>query len=50
MKKVVGAKFFSLLIDGSTHKGNIDNEAVLTVWCDSNCTNEKFIPEFLTYH
>jgi len=40
-KKVVSAKFYSLLIDGSTNKGNIDNEAVLTVWCDSNSTDEK---------
>jgi len=40
-KKVVSAKFYSLLIDGSTDKGNIDNEAVLTVWCDSNGTDEK---------
>ena len=40
-KKVVSAKFYSLLTDGSTDKGNIDNEAVLTVWCDSNGTDEK---------
>jgi len=30
-KKVIGAKFFSLFIDGSTDKRNIDNDAVLTV-------------------
>ena len=40
-EKVVSAKFYSLLIDGSTDKGNIDNEAVLTVWCDPNCSDEK---------
>ena len=40
-EKVVGAKFYSLLIDRSTDKGNIDNEAVLTVWCDPNCSDEK---------
>jgi len=34
-KKVVGAQFFSLLIDGSTDKLNIDNK-VLTLWCNSN--------------
>ena len=28
------AKFFSLLLDGSTDKGNIDNELVLVVWCE----------------
>ena len=40
-EKVVGAKFYSLLIDGSTDKGNIDNKAVLAVWCDPNCSDEK---------
>jgi len=40
-KKVVSANFYFLLIDGSTDKGNIYNEAVLAVWCDSNCSDEK---------
>ena len=40
-KKVVSAKFYSLLIDISTDKGNFDNKAVLTVWCDPNGSNEK---------
>ena len=31
---VAQAKFFSLLMDGSTDKGNADNEATLVVWCD----------------
>jgi len=29
-KKVVDAKFYSLLIDGSTDQGNIDNETVFS--------------------
>ena len=40
-KKIVSAKFYSLLIDGSTNKGNVDNEPVLTVWCDPNGSDEK---------
>ena len=28
------AKFFSLLLDGSTDAGNLDNELLLVVWCD----------------
>ncbi len=35
------AKFFSLLLDGSTDKGNIDNELCLVVWCDTNSSDEK---------
>ena len=33
--------FFSLLLDGSTEKGNIDNELILLVWCDINGNDEK---------
>ena len=32
---------FSLLLDGFTDKGNIDNKILLAVWCDPNRTNEK---------
>ena len=35
-EKLAQAKFFSLLIDGSTDKGNIDNEIFMAVWCDCN--------------
>ena len=35
------AKFYSLLIDGSKDKGNVDNEMMLTVWCDLNGNDEK---------
>ena len=35
------AKFFSLLLDGSTDKGNIDNELILVVWCDVNGTDKR---------
>lgn len=38
---VAQAKFFSLLIDGSTDKSNADNEATLVVWFDPEGENEK---------
>lgn len=33
-------KFSSLLLDGSTDRGNIDNELILAVWCDRNEADE----------
>lgn len=41
LQKLTKAKFFSLLLDGSTDKGNIDNELLLVVWCDPDGTDEK---------
>ena len=35
------AKFFSLLLDGSTDRGNIDDQLFLVVWCDRNGSDEK---------
>ena len=35
------AKFFSLLLDGSTDAGNIDNELLLVVWFDKDGVGEK---------
>ena len=35
------AEFFSLLMDGSTDKGNCDNELLLAVWCDSDGKDER---------
>lgn len=40
-EKLRKAKFFSLLLDGSTDAGNVDNELVLVVWFDKDGTNEK---------
>lgn len=39
--KIVEASFFSLLLDGSTDKANIDNELILVVWCDVNGSDEQ---------
>ena len=35
------AKFFSLLMDGSTDHSNADNELLLVLWCDPNGTDER---------
>ena len=35
------AKFFSLLLDGSTDAGNVDNELLLVVWFDKDGVGEK---------
>ena len=34
------AKFFSLLMDGSSDTGNIDDEPFLVVWCDMDSSDE----------
>ena len=39
--KLKQAKFFSLLIDGSTDKGNADDEVFMAVWCDGKSSDEK---------
>lgn len=41
MTKLANAKFFSVLLDGSTNKANIDNEVLLVVWCDSGGSDKK---------
>lgn len=41
MTKLANAKFFSVLLDGSTDKANIDNEVLLVVWCDSGGSDKK---------
>ena len=38
---LANAKFFSLLLDGSTDTGNIDDEVLLLVRCDRNGRDEK---------
>ena len=38
---LASAKFFSLLMDGTTDKGNIDDEMFLALWCDVESTDEK---------
>ena len=40
-KEACNEKCFSLLMDGSTDKSNIDNKLLLVLWCDPNGTNEK---------
>ena len=40
-KTLANAKFFSLLLNGSTDAGNIDDKVFLVVWCDCNGCDEK---------
>ena len=40
-QRLFNAKFFSVLLDGSTDKGNIDNEVILVVWCERDGVDEK---------
>lgn len=39
--KVMKARFFSLVQDGSTDQGNIENEIILVAWCNSNSAKEQ---------
>ena len=42
MREIISrAKFYSLLIDGSTDKSNTDDELFMVVWCDTNGEDEK---------
>ena len=38
---LANARFFSLLLEGSTDGGNVDDKVVLAVWCDCNRSDEK---------
>ena len=49
-EKLAHAKFFSLLIDGSTDKGNADDEVFMAVWCDSSSTDEKMHTRTTYFH
>ncbi len=40
-QRPANAKFFSLLLDGSTETGNIDNELLLVVRCERDGSDEK---------
>ena len=40
-KTVTNAKFFSILMDGTTDVGKIDDELFLVQWCDVDGTDEK---------
>jgi hypothetical protein len=40
-QKLHQAKFFSVLMDGSTDRGKSDDEVFMVVWCDTKCDDEK---------
>ena len=35
------ARFFSLFLDGSTDRGNVDNELLMVCWCDKDSKDER---------
>ena len=35
------SKVFCIFMNGSTDKGNVDNELMMVCWCDSNAEYEK---------
>ena len=49
VRTISKAKFFSLLLDGSTDKGNIDNELLLVIWCDPDGKDEK-VHTWISYY
>lgn len=40
-EKLSKARFFSILMDGSTDSGNIDNEILMIMYCDTKNIDEK---------
>ena len=39
-EQLTEAQVFSILINGSTDTGNIDDEMFLVFWCDTDCDDE----------
>ena len=50
LKQLGQAKFFSLLIDGSTDKASVDNEVFMAVWCDINAADKKIHTQATYFH
>ena len=46
---IQNAKFYSILLDGSTDTGNFDNELVLIVWFDRNSDGDEKVYTRTTY-
>ena len=42
---IANAKFYSVLMDGSTDVSNIDEEMFLVLWCDTDGNDERYILE-----
>ena len=49
-KRIAQAQFFSLLVDGSTDKANVDNKVFMAVWCDVNGADEKIHTQTSYFH
>ena len=48
--KLTQTKLVSLLMDGSTDKGNADDEVFMAVWCDSTSADEKMHTRTTYFH
>lgn len=43
------AKFFSVLMDGSTDVGNVDDELFFVLWCDTDGDESAFVRTKMSY-
>ena len=50
LETISKVKFFSILVDGSTDKANVDNEVFMVVWCDTNGSDEKIHTQTSYFH
>ena len=50
VKRVAQGPFFSLLVDSSTDKANVDNETFMAVWCDVNGADEMIYTQTSYFH
>ena len=49
-EKLAQVRFFSLLIDGSTDKGNADDDVFMVIWCDSSSPDKKMHTRTTFFH
>lgn len=50
LNKLKKVKFVSVLIDGSTDKGNVDDELFMAVWCEHNSSDETIHTKTTFFH
>ena len=50
LERIAQAQFFSLLMDGSTDKTNVDNKVFMAVWCDINGADKKIHTQTSYFH
>lgn len=50
LDKLKKVKFVSVLMDGSTDKGNVDDELFMAVWCEHNSSDERIHTKTTFFH